>query len=101
MVPQHDNPVLLDVLDKTIGSNPDVEIAVLFDRVTDRILSVGLEKTYNFLKYANEIVNNPRTTSLFIINEPAHDAKTMTLVRSLFPNHLSYTATGLKATKRV
>jgi len=101
MVPQHDNSILLDVLDKTLKSTPDTPIAILFDSITDMTLSIGLEKTYNFLKQANEIVNDPRATSLFIINEPAHDDKTKTLIRSLFPNHLSYTAAGLKATKQV
>ncbi|MCS4537955.1 MAG: hypothetical protein HYY67_03750 [Thaumarchaeota archaeon] len=100
MVPQHDHSVLLDVLDKTLRSIPDSSIAVLFDSITDLILSLGLEKTYNFLKQSNEILSNPRAMSLFIINEPAHDDKMMTLIRGLFPNHLTYTDEGLKATKQ-
>ncbi len=100
MVPQHDQPVLLDVLDKTLRSNPDGKIAVLFDSISDLILSLGLEKSYLFLKQANEIISDPRVTSLFLVSRLAHDDKSMTLIRSLFPNHLSYDAMGLKVTKQ-
>ncbi|MBI2126812.1 MAG: hypothetical protein HYU02_05825 [Thaumarchaeota archaeon] len=100
LVPQHDQPVLLDVLDKTLKGNPESNIAVVFDSVSDLIISLGLEKAYGFLKHANEIMSDPRITSLFLLSRAAHDDKTMNLVRTLFADHLSYDSSGLKVTKK-
>ena len=51
-VPAADQSVLLNVLDKAITTNPDLKLGVVFDSVSDLILSSGLEVTYKFLKQA-------------------------------------------------
>ncbi|HXW37904.1 MAG TPA: hypothetical protein VEJ36_08410 [Nitrososphaerales archaeon] len=96
LVPQNDQSVILNVLDKTVSANPDVKIAVIFDSVTDLLLSAGFDNAYKFLKQANEIVSEARVAALFILTMGAHDDKQTNVVRSLFTNHLSFEGSELK-----
>ncbi|MDA4123890.1 MAG: hypothetical protein OK438_00375 [Thaumarchaeota archaeon] len=91
MVPSTDQSVLLNVLDKAITTNPNLKLAVIFDSVTDLLLSSGLETTYKFLKQANEMINNNKVTSVFLMTQGAHSDREVNVVKSLFSNHLAYT----------
>lgn len=99
MVPSTDQSVLLNVLDKAITTNPDLKFGVIFDSVTDLILSSGLETTYKFLKQANEMINNNKVTSVFLITLGAHSEREVNIVRSLFSNLLAYADGQLQVQK--
>jgi hypothetical protein len=90
MVPANDPTVLLNVLDKAITSNPSLKMAVVFDSITDMLLSSGLEVTYKFLKQANEMINTHKVTSVFLMTLGAHSEREVNIVKSLFSNQLSY-----------
>ncbi|HZW85376.1 MAG TPA: hypothetical protein VFE91_05695 [Nitrososphaerales archaeon] len=90
LVPNADQSVLLNVLDKAINSNPDLKFGVIFDSVTDLVLVSGLEMTYKFLKQANEMLNTNRVTSVFLMTFGAHNEREVNVVKSLFGNVLSY-----------
>ena len=90
MVPSGDQAVLLNVLDKAITSNPNLKFGVVFDSVSDLILSSGLEVTYKFLKQANEMLSNNRVTSVFLMTMGAHSEREVNVVKSLFGNLLTY-----------
>ena len=86
LVPSADQSVLLNVLDKAITSNPDLKFGVVFDSVSDLILTSGLEVTYKFLKQANEMLNSSKITAVFILTGGAHSDREVNVVKSLFSN---------------
>jgi hypothetical protein len=90
LVPTSDQSVLLNVLDKAITSNPDLKFGVVFDSISDLLLSSGLEVTYKFLKQANEMLNHTGITSLFLMTLGAHTEREVNVIRSLFANQLTY-----------
>lgn len=90
LVPSADQSVLLNVLDKAITSNPDLRFGVIFDSVSDLILSSGLEITYKFLKQANEMLNTHHVTAVFLMTAGAHSVREVNVVKSLFSNIVSY-----------
>ncbi len=99
LVPQNDQAVLLDLLDKTATSTAGNKASVIFDSVTDQIQYGGFEGTYKFIKQSNEILSSPQASSLFLLTSGAHEERVLSLVRSLFPNHLTYDTRGLKLTR--
>ena len=90
LVPSADQSVLLNVLDKAITSNPELKFGVIFDSVSDLILSSGLEMTYKFLKQANEMLNSHHVTSVFLMTAGAHSEREVNVVKSLFSNIVSF-----------
>ena len=99
LVPQNDQAVLLDLLDKTVSSTAGNKASVIFDSISDLIQYGGFESTYKFIKQSNEILSSPLVSSLFLLASGAHEEKVLSLTRSLFPNHLSYDARGLRLTR--
>jgi len=92
LVPSADQSVLLNVLDKAITSNPDLRFGVVFDSVSDLILSSGLEMTYKFLKQANEMLNTHHVTAVFLMTAGAHSEREVNVVKSLFSSIVSFQA---------
>ncbi|MDA4118258.1 MAG: DUF835 domain-containing protein [Thaumarchaeota archaeon] len=99
LVPRNDHSILLNVLDKTLKTNPNLKMAVVFDSVSDVILSSSFESAYKFLKQANELVGSSGKTAIFLITKAAHSERESNIVRSLFPNQLSYDSRGLDVSK--
>ena len=98
LVPANDQSFLLNVLDKAITTNPDLKFGIVFDSITDLILSSGLERTYKFLKQAIEMNSSHAVTTLFLFTPGAHNEREKNVIRSLFSNQLSYGPRGLKRT---
>jgi hypothetical protein len=90
LVPSADQSVLLNVLDKAITSNPDLKFGVVFDSVSDLILSSGLEVTYKFLKQANEMLSTHHVTAVFLMTAGAHSEREVNIVKSLYSNIVSF-----------
>ncbi len=101
LVPSTDQSVLLNVLDKAIASNPDLKFGVVFDSVSDLILSSGLEVTYKFLKQANEMLSSNRVTALFLMTAGAHSEREVNVVKSLFSNIVGFQNGQLAVQKSV
>ena len=99
LVPQNDHAILLDLLQKTISANNEGKVGVIFDNISDMILSSNLESSYKFIKQANEIMGGSKLTALFLFTYRAHDEKTLNLIRSLFSTHLTQTPSGPKMTR--
>jgi hypothetical protein len=99
LVPAGDLPILLDVMSKIISVNPGAKLTVVYDSLSDILLSIGLQECYKFVRQANAILNQPNITSLFLITLGAHDEQTVSLIKSLFPNHLLLDNQGLRTTR--
>lgn len=100
LVPQNDVAVILHLISQTMGSTEGSGVALVFDNVSDLILSSGFENSYKFLKQANQVLSEPRVTSIFLMTKNAHEEREVLLVKSLFANHLSVDATGLHVTRK-
>jgi hypothetical protein len=99
LVPAGDPPILLDVLSKIVTINPGAKLTIVYDSLSDLLLSLGLQECYKFVRQASAILNQPNVTSLFLLTLGAHDERTVSLVKSLFPNHLLLDQGGLKVTR--
>jgi hypothetical protein len=92
--------VVLDLLDKTIAAaTAPAQVAIIFDSISDMVLSTGFEDTYKFVKQVNESTGNGRTATLFLMTLGAHDEKVVSFVRSLFPTQIVDDAAGVKMTR--
>jgi hypothetical protein len=100
LIPNNDQAVILDLIDKTISAaEAPAQVAIVFDSISDMILSGGFEGTYKFVKQVNETTGNGRTAALFLMTLGAHDEKVVSFVRSLFPTQLIDDVGGLRMTR--
>ena len=100
LIPSNDQAVILDLIDKTISAAAaPAQVSIVFDSISDMVLSGGFEGTYKFVKQVNETTGNGRTSALFLMTLGAHDEKVVSFIRSLFPTQLIDDATGLRVTR--
>lgn len=99
LVPTGDIPILLDVMSKVVSVNPGAKITIIYDNLSDVIVSLGLQECYKFVKQTNSILNQPNITCLFLMTQGAHDENTQNLIKSLFSNHLVLDEGGLRITR--
>jgi hypothetical protein len=99
LLPSNDTSLMLDVFDKTLKAHPQGVVNVVFDSLSDLILSVGFEKTYRFMRYAVEMLASPRNTVLFLLNQNAHDPKVASSLRGLFSDQTSFGKEGIQTIK--
>ena len=99
LLPSGDTSLILDVLDKALKSNPEGSINIIFDNLSDILLSIGFDKTYRFIRYAVEMLASPRNTILFLINQTAHDPNVMSSLKGLFSDQVTYEKDGLHTIK--
>ena len=98
LVPQNDFALLLDVVDKTLGSSKG-DVVFVFDSVSELLLNAGIEKTYKFLKQFLELLHEPRATGLFLFIKGAHGARDVNLLKGIFPNHFLEDRGGARLVK--
>ena len=94
LVPQNDQAILLDITQKTIMTDPEAKLGIVYDNISDMILSSSVESSYKFLKQANEIIDPLRVVVMFLFTPGAHDDRTVNLVKALFSNHIIMTKDG-------
>jgi len=99
LLPSNDTSLMLDVFDKTLKAHPQGVVNVVFDSLSDLVLSVGFEKTYRFMRYAVEMLASPRNTVLFLLNQNAHDPKVTSSLRGLFSDQASFGKEGMQTIK--
>ncbi len=99
LLPANNTSLLLDALDKTLKTLPHRNLNIIFDNLSSLILSIGLQKTYQFMRYTLDMLTSTNSTALFLFNPDAHDQKVTSSLRSLFSNHISYRKEGLQVVK--
>jgi len=99
LLPSNDTSLMLDVFDKTLKAHPEGVVNVVFDSLSDLVLSVGFEKTYRFMRYAVEMLASPRNTVLFLLNQNAHDPKVASSLRGLFSDQVFFGKEGIQTVK--
>jgi hypothetical protein len=99
LLPANDTSLILDILNKTLKTFPEAKINVVFDSISDLVMSIGFERTYRFIRYAIEMLASPRTTVMFLLNQTAHDPQIVQGFRNLFSNQISYGKEGMQPIK--
>jgi len=99
LLPSNDTSLMLDVFDKTLKAHPRGVVNVVFDSLSDLVLSVGFEKTYRFMRYAVEMLATPRNIVLFLLNQNAHDPKVASSLRGLFSDQVYFGKEGIQTVK--
>jgi hypothetical protein len=88
------NPsLILDAFTSVTKSDPGAKIAV--DNLTDLILNLGFEKTYNLLQEMNEVIAGSRSSLLLLFNAKAHDEQTRAAFEGLSNAILRFDGSGL------
>lgn len=100
LVPQNDQAILLDIIQKTVMSDPEAKIGLIYDNISDLVLSSSLENAYKFLKQANEIIDLTRVASIFLFTASAHDERTVNLIKTLFTNHILVDDAGARIVRQ-
>jgi len=94
LLPAADLSVSLDAIVRYQKVEADKTVNMLFDNLSDVILTCGFEKTYKFMRFLLEAISSPKTTALFMFNPAAHDPTVSSSIRGLFQTHLAYTKRG-------
>ncbi len=91
--------IMLDALSKTFGAIADQGNAVIFDSLSDLIVSLGFEESYRFLKAAIEMGSDKRLILVFLMLSGVHESSVENIIRSLFSIELVQDASGLRVVK--
>ncbi len=97
IVPDNDTSILLDSFQRSLASDPGA--VIVFDSISDLILSQGLQKSYEFMKQAGEMVDEAGSVGMYLMKEGAHDEGTTSFIKSLIQNHVAYNDSGLNLTR--
>ncbi len=98
-IPEKDTAILLDTLERNLKGNTKGSSAIIFDSISDMILSIGLSKTYEFVKQANELIDESKGIALFVLKQGAHETSAVSFISSLFQTQIIHDEMGLNVMK--
>ncbi len=84
LIPAFDSSLILDSMNKTIEAYAATPFTMIFDNISHQIFTVGTERAHSFVRQALELMVSNRFTGFFLLNYPAHDAKTVSMFENLF-----------------
>jgi len=99
LLSSNDTSVMLSLLNEISQIKDSKVVNVVFDNLSDLVLTIGLEKTYYFVKNAAEILASPKITGLFLVNALAHSPAAISSLRGLFSNQIYFGKKGMQAIK--
>src|SRR2546421_1226232 len=84
LIPAFDSSLILDSMNKTIEAYAATPFTMIFDNISHQIFTLGTERAHSFVRQALELMASNRITGVFLVNYPAHDAKTVSTFENLF-----------------
>src|SRR5438128_8345212 len=84
LIPAFDSSLILDSVNKTIEAYASTPFTIIFDSISHQIFTLGPERAHSFVRQALELMASSRITGVFLLNYPAHDAKTTPMFENLF-----------------
>jgi len=90
---------LTSVLAGILEANAGKPLALVFDNLTDLILSMSFQSAYNSTKNVLDRLSEPRLTAMFLLNPKSHLANETYAFRNLFSEQVSYGRDGLTPVK--
>ncbi len=103
VVPSHDEAALLKFIERpeSKGDAADERGLLIFDSVSELLVSLGNERSQTFLRRATHLLDARDRRSLFIVKRGYHDERSVRMVEGLFSNRLIYDGSGLRLDRRV
>ena len=86
---------LQTLLSPILKDHPTGSFNLIFNSLTDLILSTDFKATYNFIQATLGFLVDPRITSFFLFNPSAHDSNIVSCVRGLFINKIGIEKKGI------
>jgi len=74
-------------------------LAIVYDNVTELIISMGFQQAYNLIRKLFELLYNYKSTSLFLFNPNAHPPNETNSIRNLFGDRINYGKNGVVEVK--
>ena len=99
LLPANNSSLMLDAFEKVLNASAQGRVCLVFDSLSELIRSIGLEKTYKFVKYALEMLYSERVTALFLLTSSAQDPKATSMLRGLFEDQLACGEEGIQVVK--
>lgn len=101
LVPSYDESALLELLEGGMEKAKRETGLVIFDSLSELVVSLGSERTQKFLKRATGSSSADGRKYLFIVKRGYHDDRTITMIGDVFSSKLVYDAAGLKLDRTV
>lgn len=91
---------LLDLTPQTmlspiLQSHAGTPLSLVYDSLTDLSLSTDAQTAYKFARSALELLSDPRTSALFLLNPTAHEQRDVSSLKGLFSSHITYEMKGV------
>ena len=77
------------------------KICLIYDNLTNMILSIGFQGTYSFIRFVAELMEGSKSISLFLLNSQAHKNTIVSFIEGQFSDHLIYDQKGFRAIKLI
>ncbi|MGB6679687.1 MAG: response regulator [Candidatus Bathyarchaeia archaeon] len=87
------------MMSSIISENPKGPLNLIYDSLTDLILSTQPQSAYLFVRNSLKLMSDPRITSLFLLNPSAHEEKDVYGLRGLFSSRIVYGKDGVSSLK--
>jgi CheY-like chemotaxis protein len=87
------------ILSPILEAHAEKTLVLVFDNLTDLILSMGFQSAYNFTKNALERLSGLRLTAMFLFNPKSHPSNEAYSIRNLFSEQVTYGKDGLTPVK--
>jgi hypothetical protein len=84
LIPAFDSSLILDSMNKTIEAYAATPFTIIFDNISHQIFTLGVERAHSFVRQGLELMVSNRITGVFLLNYPAHEAKTVSMFENLF-----------------
>jgi len=99
LLPAKNAPLILDAISKVLETHADVNVCFVFNILSELLTTIGIERTFIFLRHALDMLISEKITSLFLLNTTAHETEVVSRLRNLFSNQLVYDKNGLEIVK--
>jgi DNA-binding response OmpR family regulator len=83
------------MISEIIAEHQQRPMALVYDSITDSIMSTDVQSTYRFLQNALTLLSDETRTALFLFNSEAHEQRDAYTLRGLFSNQAVYGKQGL------
>ena len=88
-----------DLMISSITNGTKGPLNIVYDSLTDLILSTQPQSAYLFVRNSLKLMSDPRITALFLLNPSAHEEKDVYGLRGLFSSRIVYGKDGVSSLK--
>jgi DNA-binding response OmpR family regulator len=87
------------VISPLLTKYDEKKVRLVFDSLSDLILSSGFQSTYNLVRDTLPKISGNNYTTLFLLNPESHEMREVESLRNLFSYQLEYTENGVLRVK--